>query len=238
MEYTETHRVLLTLLRTCKYISHSNLVESFKTIVERLEPQEPTTSYDNLLNAHVSAINYRISQHGFKVDKKTNEATGELTYIFVNTISDEVIKQNTDYSAKELEVIKHLVDGIMENEDLCMGRVNAQQTIALETGRTLGEASRFVELLVDLGWFNMTSDERLVLSPRAVAELKNYLISRYGVASDGGKVFICKQCNEIVTMGVFLKDLHQPFHWKCYAIYVPGGEADVTIGVPRDTIIE
>lgn len=232
MSYTETHRTLLTLIRSTKYISHSELEHAFSKIVALDQSNEVPN--ETSLNSHITTINYRIGQHGFKIDKKVDQVSGELIYIFISTAADD--KQNTTHSPKELEAINSIIDGIVEADDFSLGRVNANQIIAGTLGRTLGESEIFVDHLIDDGWFDQTTEERLVLTTRSLSELRGYLVDRFGVKGKDGKVYLCKQCNEIVTMG-YLVDLGDCFHFRCYEIFhKDGGDFD-RIGVDPKSIV-
>ncbi|EGW31117.1 uncharacterized protein SPAPADRAFT_156828 [Spathaspora passalidarum NRRL Y-27907] len=218
-EYTDIHRVLLTYIRSCKYIYHHELLETFQTIYTNLSGESPHEEPLQQLNKYLADINSRISPHGFKIERKNNELTGELCYIFINTVGDDIIKQNTLYSPPELDTIKQIIDDIVEAPEykFSLGKVNVQQKIANSLNKTLKEASNLVDRLIDDGWFEVTLDDRMTLSIKTIAELKDYLIDRHGSSTNEGKILICQQCKEIVTLGCKHEDYF--FHFKCYDVY-------------------
>ncbi|KAK6456937.1 Nse1 non-SMC component of SMC5-6 complex-domain-containing protein [Scheffersomyces xylosifermentans] len=232
---TEIDRIVLTYIRSVKYISHDELLRSFKLIKSRSETDNEVQEegidplqWESLLDKSLSTINTNISRHGFKIDRKKDEISGELYFIFINTVSDDIIKQNTNYSVPELDAIKSVIDDIVEASgyQFSIGRVNAQQRVAANLSRTLRDSSSFVDKLIDDGWFISTLDgTRLLLSIKSLSELKNYLIDRYGTTADEGnrgKMHLCHHCKEIVTLGyTSTRDGHiQSFHYKCYDVYI------------------
>ncbi|RLV93508.1 hypothetical protein JA1_002285 [Spathaspora sp. JA1] len=183
-EYTEIHRVLLTHIRSCKYIYQSELLEAFKIIYSNLsggvEPVEQPTQQQ--LDKYLGDINSKITPHGFKIDRRNNELTGELCYIFINTLGDDIIKQSSVYSVPELDTIKQIIDDIVEapGYKFSLGKVNVQQKIANSLNKTLKEAASLVDRLIDDGWFEVTLEDRIILSIKTITELKSYLIDRHG----------------------------------------------------------
>lgn len=235
----EIDRVLLTHVRSCKYIKQQHLQNDFDYILNRLSPELPENGES--LDHHLASINGAITRHGFKIDRRTHEISGDLYYIFINTISDEIIKSSTNYTVKELDAIKTIIDDIIESNHFAIGRVNAQQRISNTLNKTLREASAFIDKLVDDGWFTLTREEKLLLSIKSLCELKHYLIDRHGIltATTKGKLYMCKQCNEMVTMGYKGED-GLSFHYKCYDIYnrtagEVAGDYDI-IGIYPDAI--
>lgn len=226
--YGELHRTLLTYIRAAKYIGERLLQDDFKEMAQEIDPEmlaAQTIAMDELLSNYVTTINTRISDHGFKIERRVNEIEGTLCYVFVNASMDECIKAATNYSPKELHAIKLVIDDIVEAPDFAfsIGRVNAQLRIAGCLNRTLREAALFVNRLIDDGWLTLTSDEKLILSIKLMAELKHYLLDRYSSRSelDQGKILTCLHCGEIVTIGQIYQDQVDPmfFHFKCLAIY-------------------
>lgn len=234
---TEVHRVLLTYIRSCKYIQQEKLQNDFQLIQQRLSQESQLETVDSLLDKHIVLINTSITQHGFKIDRRTHEISGDLYYIFINTLSDEIIKSNTNYSVKELDAVKTIIDDIIESKNFAIGRVNAQQRISNILNKTLRDSSSFIDKLIDDGWFTLSREEKLLLSMKSLCELKHYLIDRHGIftPTSKGKLYMCKQCNEMVTMGYKGED-GLSFHYKCYNIYTRAGGEEARIPSDYDII--
>ncbi|ODV78743.1 uncharacterized protein CANTADRAFT_91036 [Suhomyces tanzawaensis NRRL Y-17324] len=239
--YTEVHRVLLTLIRASKCISSSVLEKHFLTILKELSPEilESNHTVNSVLNDHISNINVRINQHGFKIDKKNHQVSGELHYIFINTDNDSIVKLNTQFSPKELECIKVLIDKVVTSEDYSLKMVVAGQVINGVLGKSLEESYSFINRLIDEGWLVLSKQDHVLLSMRSISELKSYLIDRHGVttATNMGRILLCKQCQEIVTLG-YQTGEDDAFHYKCYDVYSNGdpGVNLARVGVLPDTL--
>ncbi|CAK9441559.1 uncharacterized protein LODBEIA_P54270 [Lodderomyces beijingensis] len=225
MALNEIHRVLLTYVRSVKSISLENLLDAFQFMCSRLAPPEeddPVAGNRESLEEYIRKINAEITKQGFKIDRKNDELNGTLYFIFINTVIDDVTKQNTSYSIAELVAIKKIIENIVEAHDygFQVRRVVAQQVASAQMNRTLNEASSFIDKLIDDGWFDATLDEKLVLSINTLCELKQYLIDGYGVygVDDGGKLLSCVQCKELVTLGLRSR-YRQAFHRKCYEVH-------------------
>ncbi|KAK6462541.1 Nse1 non-SMC component of SMC5-6 complex-domain-containing protein [Scheffersomyces coipomensis] len=242
----EIQRVLLTYIRGERYIDQSRLINAYNVIFEKLKSEnEEVNDPTNEVEKHITAINSRISEHGFKVERRNHEITGELNYIFVNTLSDEVSKSSTTYSAPELDAIKSIIDDIIEAENysFSIGRVNCHQKVAAKLNKTLGESSAFVDRLIDDGWFICTSNDRVAVSIKAITELKAYLITRHGTNKDKnspGKILQCDQCDQILTMG-YMEKRDEPafFHYRCFEVYKRTNEVHdsiLQIGIEPETV--
>ncbi|EMG47881.1 DNA repair protein, putative [Candida maltosa Xu316] len=225
--YTETHKVLLTYIRSVRYIESNDLLNSFTFIFENLGNQEGEEEEEpeerpsrNLLDQYITDINSKIAGQGFKIDRKNHELTGDLYYIFINTSSDDIIKESSAYNTSELTVIKTLIRDIIESDDYTysLGKTKAIQIVSSNTNKNLTEAEGLVDRLIDDGWFVNTIEERLLLSIKSISELKEYLIDTYGSDENDGKVLLCRQCKEIVTLG-YMTPPNEPFHRKCYDVY-------------------
>lgn len=223
--YSVIHVTLLTYIRSVWLVSQPELLENLDKIIQalNLERDEDTTTVE-ALDLFVSTINNKITETGFRISKYRNQVTGEIYYIFVNTLSDVITKSNTNYTPAEIDAIKRIIDDMMDQSDLLfsLGYVNLSQRISQTLNKTARESNAILNRLVDDGWFELTEEDRLVLSMRSICELKNYLIERNGLFKeklDGqpGKLLVCHQCSELVTFGFKCRESDCPitFHSKC-----------------------
>lgn len=221
MEYGTSHRVLLTYIRSVKYISYNDLISRFSAILDHLSIEIDQT-IDQCLLDHINLINQYIGDHGFKVERRIDEATNVLHYVFVHLdMNDETSKTLSNFSINELDTIKKLIENIVEapSFEYSIGKVNARQIIIAAQNKTSSEALAFISSLIDNGWFVITLEDRLLLSQRSITELKTYLINRYGTFDSDGKIILCKECNNIVTLGSYIPELNSGFHYRCLDIY-------------------
>lgn len=230
MEYGPSHRLVLTYIKSAKYISQTELTAAFTKILQRLNCQ--TEDINQSLNDHINLINKRIGEHGFKIERNIDEFTRQLHFSYANLQSDEISKSFSVYSVNDLDIIKKLIEAIVESShDFSIGEVNAKQLIVARN-KSGSEAETFISSLIDNGWFN-SHNHRLILSQRSITELKSYLIDRYGTHDAQGKIIICNECKAIVTVGKFVQDLNLGFHNNCLEIYESKNQAYETteIGV-------
>lgn len=206
LTYTDIHRGFFAYLRLVQLLSQSQA----KRILTHLD-DSTTLDVDEV----VTEINSRIGEHGFKIERKVDEVSSELYYIFVNFLNDAIARQATGYGTGELECIKHLIDDIVEAPDhrYCIGHQNAYRRAKEELNLTLNDAQFFIRRLVDDGWFENINDQ-LYMSQRTLAELKGWLADRY---VDLGLLLACKQCQDWVTVGVLTDD--GAFHKSCFIPY-------------------
>ncbi|KAI5949044.1 hypothetical protein KGF57_004874 [Candida theae] len=218
--YTEVHRVLLTYIRSVKSVKLQDLLDAFVLICQRLGVEEEPTL--NLLNQYIADINIQISQQGFKIERKNDENDGSTYFIFINTIVDEIMKESSMYTTSELVSIRGIIEDIIDARNFAFSttRTQAQQIISAHQNKGIKDSAAFVDKLIDDGWFDATLNDHLILSVKSLCELKQYLIDGYGTSEDedDGKLLLCRQCKEIVTMGLLTSE-KIPFHRKCYEVY-------------------
>lgn len=223
MEFTEAHRVLLTYLRAVRLVSASVMAEKFRLIAEHftIETDDPAAT----AREYISDINLRIQKYFFKVESARDQALGEVVYVFVNTRQDAVIQACTPYLPSELDAIKQMIDSIVAADfEFCVHFGNAKQQVASVAKLRLGDADYILAKLVNDGWFNITSNNRVVLSTAALAELKTYLVDKYGkfsVEDPQGKLLGCHVCGDLVTYGIKCDQSSCPvsFHNKCFTVF-------------------
>lgn len=219
--YGEIHRILLTYIRSIRFTNHENVV---KVLAKCLDTQSQEEAADKL-TSHISEINTKISHHGFRIDRSRDQATGELYYIFVNTIVDEVAKTNTKFSTVELDAIKKVIEEIVDSGlEYAISSLMATQVVSNAIKKSLREASSLIQTCIEDGWFNRTRKDKLLLSIRTKSELKKYIIEKFGIRGEDtdGKIFFCSQCSDVNTIGLKCPTDICPanFHAKCLAVYL------------------
>lgn len=231
----ESHKVLLTYIRSVCVLDQDTLCRRFAKILRRLEPEtfNDDTDSDNqseaiagMLEQYITLINDDIQDDGFKINKIRHQVTGAILYVYVNTWIDEIAKTNSDFSANQISALKCLIDDIVgsgDNLEFSVSIVDAQQRIATETNKGIREASIELSGLLDQQWFNLTSESRVILSPRLLSELRPYLVDRYGISTNDneGSLLQCLQCTDVLTIGQKCPRTTCPvaFHLKCLNVY-------------------
>ena len=186
------------------------------------------------LNAHIAAANTRISPFDLEIRSSFHQITRERVYAFVNSTSDPIIQLATVHTADEISFLKRVLDAMFETYNTHRHEVMAitsMQAVRLhkapESGRreapegsiTQGsaaqglkmvEAEKMLKTLVDEGWFEKSRKGYYTLSPRALMELRGWLIETYNDLDDDDddnddeerppRIKQCVACKEIVTI--------------------------------------
>ncbi|KAL8804792.1 MAG: hypothetical protein Q9182_002384 [Xanthomendoza sp. 2 TL-2023] len=206
------------------------LLAAIHTAYERKETlPEDITEAD--LNAHIAAANTRISQFDLEIRSTFHQATRKRVYAFVNSTSDPIIQLATIHTAEEIGFLKRILDAMFETYNTPRHEVMAitsMQAVRLhkapdsdrrETqggsvtqgsagqGLKMVEAEKMLKSLVDEGWFEKSKRGYYSLSPRALMELRGWLIESYNDVDDEDddeerlpRIKQCVACKEIVTM--------------------------------------
>lgn len=225
---TEAHRVLLTYIRARKVVDEDEMQNRMAIIVSKFNLDGTP---ETLLREYISSINVGLEKFAFKIETVRDQEARRLQYVFINTRFDDVIQACTPYTPPELDAVKQLIDEVVNasNYGFCMPYGNAKQLVGSVLKQRAGDAGYFLTRLVDDGWIEVTSQNRIVLSPASLAELKVYLSDRFGylLADDSlGKLLTCHVCGDVVTFGVKCQTRSCPsaFHGKCSEVYLRGNE--------------
>lgn len=238
---SDPHRLLLTYLIACRVVSQPRAVAKMAVIASSYNLEgEPA----ELLNEYISEINNQLREYDFKIERPKHQVLGDSYLVFVNTKLDDFVKASTLYLAAEIDAIKTVIDDIVENgSQYSVGLVNATQSVANTLNKSSKEAGALVERLVDEGWFDVTKDDKVVMSLRTLSELRPFLVDTYGIRSsddEEGSLLACKVCGEIVTIGV---SQGEAFHYRCFEVHqrqkapeAEGTETFEVVGVPPASV--
>ena len=184
-------------------------------------------------NAYISAANNAISAYDFEIRSTYHQTTRTRIYALVNSTSDPITQIATTYSADEIGYLKRVLDAMFEtyntprrevmavtsmdavrlNRPSATDRRETQNGSATQgsagQGITGREAEKMLNTLVDEGWFERSRKGYYTLSPRALMELRGWLMETYndlGVEDEDDdcprvvKIKLCYACKEIVTV--------------------------------------
>ncbi|MCJ1355308.1 MAG: hypothetical protein MMC33_005299 [Icmadophila ericetorum] len=181
---------------------------------------------------YINAANNAISPYDLEIRSMFHQTTRQRSYALVNSTSDPMTQLATTYSADEIGFLKRILDAMFETNNTLRREImaiNSMQAMQLckppaserrETqngtanhsagqGLKLVEAEKTLKSLVDEGWFEKSSKGYHSLSPRAIMELRGWLIETYNELGDdededsvrNPKIKLCEACKEIVTVG-------------------------------------
>ncbi|KAI4146517.1 MAG: hypothetical protein L6R39_003436 [Caloplaca ligustica] len=216
------------------------LLAAVLTAYERKETlPEDITEAD--FNAYISAANTRISPFDFEIRSSYHQITRTRIYALVNSTSDPIIQLATVHTAEEISFLKRVLDAMFETYNTQRHEIMAitsMQAVRLhkpsdserretqngaETQGSAGqglkmvEAEKMLKSLVEEGWFEKSKKGYYSLSPRALMELRGWLIETYNDADDDDdeeedripRIKQCAACKEVVTMVSYFRELHK-----------------------------
>lgn len=185
--------------------------------------------------SYVSAANTALSPLDLEIRSTFHQVSRDRVYALVNATSDEGIKLATGYSVEEIAFVKRVLDAMFEGgnnswkrEAMCVGSMDAlrlnkvtgggQTPGAASVGLSMRDAESVMANLVDEGWLEKSTKGFYSLSPRALMELRGWLVDTYNEPEGEGedeqeregrhvKIKFCSACKEIITVGQRCKDL-------------------------------
>jgi len=131
------------------------------------------------------------------------------------------------YNTKRREVMAVSSMQVLKKEIVRPGRQDlGEGAQPADRGLTQQEAEKCLGVLVSEGWFELSKESYYTLSPRALMELRSWLVSSFNDPDDeedGQRIKYCEACKEIVTTGqrcaevecpVRLHDICQEAYWN------------------------
>lgn len=188
-----------------------------------VEPQDVTVDD---LNMYIAEANRKLSPLDLEIRSTFHQQTRERVYALVNTTSDSLTQLATTYSADEIVYLKKLLDAMFDGQNnkgkreaMCLSGIEAIQVgraqnrretqngnATQSTAGILGarDAEAMLAKLLEEGWLEKSRQGFYSLSPRALMELKGWLVDTYNDDDDDGekreKIKFCHACKEIITV--------------------------------------
>ena len=187
-------------------------------------------------NGFVSAANARISPFDLEIRSTFHQTTRKRIHALVNLTSDPMTQLATIHTAEEISFVKRILDAMFEKfntprqEIMAVNSMQALKLVkppaegrrqtqngsetqgSLGQGLTLAEGEKMLKMLVEEGWFEKSRKGFYSLSPRALMELRQWLVTTYNDNDDDEdavpKIKQCFACKSIITT---VRDV-SPFH--------------------------
>lgn len=183
-------------------------------------------------DTYITKANRALSPLDMEIRSTLHQQSRERIYAIVNTTSDPIMQLATTYSADEIAFVKKMLDAMFDgsanrgkNEAMCLssiqvvqlaksiGRRNTQgaqgdASQAIQPRLTGHEAEDLMKKLEAEGWLEKSEAGFYTLSPRALMELKGWLVDAYNEPADEEgdqdarpqKIKFCHACKEIITV--------------------------------------
>jgi hypothetical protein len=199
------------------------IIAAISTVQEGRDIQPEDISVEDL-NTYVSKANRKLSPLDLEIRSSFHQHTRERTYALINTTSDPLTQLATTYSADEITYLKKLLDAMFDGmnnkgkrEAMCISGIDAIQVgrannrRETQDGNTQSSAgmlsARDAEAMLDKlqaeGWLEKSRQGFYSLSPRALMELRGWLVDTYNDEDEDGvrrdKIKFCHACKEIIT---------------------------------------
>lgn len=186
-------------------------------------------------DSYVDAASQVISHYDYEIRTLPHQVTKARTYALVNTTSDPMTQLGTTYSAEELAFVKRLLEAMFDKhntprmEVMAVNEMDAtklarparqtqnsdghgedgtqQQQTQSWTDRGLkhSEVELMLGKLRDEDWLERSGEGFYRLSPRALMELRTWLVDSFNDADaapgDWQRIKFCAACKDIVTHG-------------------------------------
>ena len=183
------------------------------------------------LNLYVSQANQKLSPLDLEIRTAFHQQTREKVYALVNTTSDALTQLATTFTPDEIAFVKRMLDEMFDGrqntsrtEAMCLSGIDAlklgrsannrreTQNGDADSGNTQPstgnlspkEAETVLSKLVQEGWLERSPAGFYSLTPRALMELKSWLVETYNDEDDDGeqpdKIKFCHACKDIVTV--------------------------------------
>lgn len=179
-------------------------------------------------DSYVHAASSALSLFDYEIRSTLHQVSKERIWALVNTTSDSLTQLATVRTADEIAFIKRVLDAMFETYNTERQEVMAitsmqamkvakaderrrqsngggEESQSADKGLTHGQAEKLMLSLVDEGWFERSEAGWFSLSPRALMELKSWLVATYNdpdaEAGEWQHIKNCEACKGIVTMG-------------------------------------
>jgi len=182
-------------------------------------------------NNYITILNSAISPFDLEIRSSLSQHDRTRIFALVNTTSDAITQLATTHSADEISFLKRVLDAMFETYNTGREEVMAVTSLqalklarppvqalqatqdgemtqgAASQGLTKLEAERMLQSLVAEGWFELSRKGYYSLSPRALMELRGWLMETYNEADEEDedeervdRIKMCHACREIVTV--------------------------------------
>lgn len=239
-DYNDAHRAFLHVLisRQCLTADDARpLLARILAVEQGDQSSDARSASKEELEAYIHAINDKISPYDLEVRSTRHQRTNAETYALVNTTSDALMQMATTHTADEIAFVRRVLDAMFEAYNTLRAEVMAVTIMqALKLAKPTAEdaerrdsgtggvgavaaltgvqAEKMMQDMVTEGWFEQTRSKGTqfyVLSPRALLELREWLVDTYNAELDEDadaeeiatftRIKKCYACKEIVTQG-------------------------------------
>lgn len=190
---------------------------------------KPASVTRDEFDTYINAASDAVGQYDYEIRSAVHQATKERSWALVNTASDPTTQLATTFTADEISFIKRVLDAIFDTyntprmekmsitiqEAITLSRPprhapdastgEATQINSADRGLRHSDVHRVMDELVAGNWLEKSPDGFYAPAPRALTELRNWLLDTYNdpdaPAGEWQRIKNCEACREVVTHG-------------------------------------
>ena len=227
--YDDTNRAFLQAIMSRGSLSFTSFRPILAAIFssagkEEVDPDMITVAD---LESFITAANAAISPFDYEIRSALHQLTKEKWYAVVNVADDAMTQIATVRTPDEMAFIKRVLDAMFEtyntrrSEIMAVSSMQAMkvakapvvdrrqsalgEAMSADKGLTGTQAERLMKILVEEGWLERSNKGFYTLSPRALMELKGWLVAAYNDPDaeddEWQHVKNCYACKQIITVG-------------------------------------
>jgi hypothetical protein len=181
---------------------------------------QPADITEQDVSTYINVTNAAISPFDLEIRDTLSQHDRTRIYALVNVSSDSITQLATTHTPDEIAFVKRCLDAMFEtnnthrsevlaiksSEALRLAKAPANQTQDPEATQgaqsqslTMMQAQRMLQAMVDEGWFEVSKKDFYTLTPRALMELRGWLVETYNDEEDE-RIKNCSACKAIITM--------------------------------------
>jgi hypothetical protein len=181
---------------------------------------QPADITEQDVSTYINVTNAAISPFDLEIRDTLSQHDRTRIYALVNVSSDSITQLATTHTPDEIAFVKRSLDAMFEtnnthrsevlavksSEALRLAKAPATQTQDPEATQgassqslTMMQAQRMLKAMVDEGWFEVSKKDFYTLTPRALMELRGWLVETYN-DEDDERIKNCSACKAIITM--------------------------------------
>lgn len=198
-------------------IRHTHTTDPIHSDGRDTQPADITM---DILQSYINVTNAAISPFDMEIRSTLNQKDKTRIWALVNVASDSITQLATTHTPDEIAFVKRVLDAMFETNNTYRSEVMAiNATSALRLAKapggqtqdveatqgaaaqslTMMQAQKMLQAMVDEGWFAVSPKEFYSLSPRALMELRGWLVETYNDEEEE-KIRFCYACKDIVTL--------------------------------------
>ena len=207
---------------------------------------QPADITEQDVSTYINVTNAAISPFDLEIRDTLSQHDRTRIYALVNVSSDSITQLATTHSPDEIAFVKRCLDAMFETNNthrsevlavkstdaLRLAKAPANQTQDPEATQgaqsqslTMMQAQRMLQAMVDEGWFEVSKKDFYTLTPRALMELRGWLVETYN-DEDDERIKNCSACKAIITMVLYF-----PLHDQYMSADPQCRERDVPISI-------